>query len=117
MAKLGCRLMTGLTDARSWANELIRRESRGAGDTENAMRRLESRYGIPWRTFWALRYRPPADVFVGVYLQLRAAYEAECERQQRLFEHEREITRRKIDAFAAVDGAAADPSRHSSRRA
>ena len=97
------RNMNAATDAQQWANELVRRESRGNGDTENAMRRLEARYGVPWRTFWTLRYRPPSDVLVGVYLKLKTAYEAECERQQRLLDHEREITRKKVLAVEAVD--------------
>lgn len=98
--------MTGITDARTWANELVRRESRGPGDMENAMRRLEARYGIGWRTFWTLRYRSPDDVFVGVYLQLKAAYESECSRQERLLRHEREITKAKASAFQTVAGTA-----------
>lgn len=64
--------------------------------------------GVPWRTFWQLRYRPPSDVFVGVYLSLKAAYEAECERQERLLRHEREITKAKASAFEALAGARAD---------
>lgn len=100
--RLGRKMLTGISDARSWANELIRRESRGPGDTENAMHRLEARYGIPWRTFWALRYRPPSDVFVSVYLNLRAAYEAECARQERLLRHERQITEAKVLAFETL---------------
>lgn len=107
-AKRLCKLMTGISDARAWANELVRRESRGAGDTENAMRRLEARYGIPWRTFWSLRYRTPEDVFVGVYLKLKAAYEAECARQERLLRHEREVTEAKALAFEALGRAAPD---------
>ena len=85
--------MTGTTDARAWANELVRREARGPGDMENAMRRLESRYGIPWRVFWSLRYRPPADVLTGLFFKLRDAYHAECDRQMRILEHEIEITK------------------------
>ncbi len=104
VAKIVRRIMSGAADARAWANELVRRESRGPGDMENAMRRLEYRYGINWRTFWQLRYRPPSDVFVGVYLQLKAAYEAECERQERMLRHEREITKAKAQAFATVAG-------------
>ena len=99
-AKILCKSAKGkdevsaaASDARSWANDLILRESRGPGDTENAMRRLEHRYGIPWRTFWAFRYRPPPDVFVSVYDRLRAAYHAECERQTRLLKHEIEISK------------------------
>jgi hypothetical protein len=110
VAKRFRKVMNGVADARQWANELIRRESRGPGDLENAMRRLEARYGIPWRTFWALRYRAPADVFVGVYLQLKAAYESECLRQERLLKHEREITKAKMAAFETLVRSEARPS-------
>lgn len=80
-------------NARDWANELVRRESKGPGDYENAMRRLEARYGIPWQTFWRLRHRPPKDIFISIYVRLQAAYMAECERQMRLLKHEIEITK------------------------
>ena len=64
-AKILCKKekpMNGVADAQRWANELVKNESRGPGDTENAMRRLESRFGISWRTFWSLRYRAPTEV-------------------------------------------------------
>lgn len=101
---------TGLTEARAWANAMVMREMRNPGDMQNAMHRLETRYGIPWRTFWNLRYRAPADVMVGVWRQLKAAYEFECERQERLLEHERHVTETKVLAAAAVarKGAAVD---------
>lgn len=82
-----------VAEARSWASELVRRESKGPGDMENAMHRLEAKHGIPWRVFWALRYRPPTDLFVRVYLQIQSAYVSECERQERLLRHEIEITK------------------------
>ncbi len=97
--------MSASSDAALWANELVRRESRGPGDSENAMRRLEARYGISWRTFWALRYRPPSEVFVSVYQRLHAAYLAECERQERLLRHEIEIVKAKGLASSAVTAA------------
>lgn len=84
-----------ISDARRWASELVQRESRGHGDQENAMRRLEARYGIPWRTLHNLKYRPPTDIFVSVYMRLRAAYLSECERQMRLLNHEIEIAKAK----------------------
>ena len=95
-------------EAKYWAETLVEKEARGcSGDTENAMRRLENRYGISWRTFWALKYRPPKDVLTEIYLRLHAAYLAECERQERLFRLEYEITKAKeghcqIVARAAV---------------
>lgn len=107
-AKKLARMISGAEDARVWANELIRRESRGPGDMENAMRRLEARYGIPWRTFWTLRYRKPTDVMVGVYRQLQAAYQSECDRQERLLAHERKLTETKVLAFEAAHRAAVD---------
>ena len=96
-----------LDEARLWANDLVQRESRGNGDTENAMRRLEQRFGISWRTFWSLRYRPPKDILIGTYLGLKNAYEAECERQMALLRHELELTKAKGVSGASVDAAEA----------
>ena len=84
-----------VSNAQGWANELVRRESRGPGDYENAMRRLESRYGIPWQTFWRLRHGRLKDVYVSIYVRLQAAYQAECERQMRLLAHDIEIAKAK----------------------
>ena len=86
-------------EAQDWSKALVQREARGSGDTENAMRRLEQRYGIPWRTFWSLRYRVPKTLCVNVWFQIRAAYLAECERQARKLQHEIEITK----AIAGID--------------
>jgi hypothetical protein len=93
--KIPCKdaKVSGVADARQWAGELVKREARGPGDMEPAMRRLESKYGIPWRLFWSLRYRPPSYVKHGIWEQLRQAYRAECERQMRLLKHELEITK------------------------
>lgn len=94
MSKMLLQLESVAT-AKNWADALVRRESRGTGDTENAMHRLETRYGIPWRVFWSLRYRPPKDMLVSVFCQLRAAYFSECERQQALLQHEITVARAK----------------------
>ena len=84
-----------VSDASSWAKWMVQRELRGPGDLDNAMRRVAERHGIPFATLWGLRYRPPKDVFVGVYLKLQAAYVSECLRQERLLRHERENTKAK----------------------
>ena len=99
---------SGVSEAKEWATHMVLREMRSPGDLENAMRRLESRYGIPWRTFWNLRYRPPADILVGVWRQLHAAYEAECQRQERLLAHERHIAEAQVLSFEALDSTTAD---------
>lgn len=81
--------------ASEWANHLVRRESRGPGDIEDAMRRIEARYGLPYSVLWSLRYRRPKDLMVSVYAHLQSVYVAEIDRQQRLLAHEREITEAK----------------------
>ena len=82
-------------EAQDWARRLVQSESRGPGDVDNAMRRLETRYGLPYALLYNLRYRPPRDILVSHFARLQAAYLAECERQQRLFAHERRITEAK----------------------
>jgi hypothetical protein len=80
---------TFVADARQWAGALVAREHRGPGDTvDAAMWRAEQRYGIERSTFWSLRYRPPKDIVVGVYMRLKAAYESEVARQEARLAHE-----------------------------
>lgn len=80
-------------EAKRLVNELLRLESRGAGDLENAMRRLGNRYGLPWRVFWNLKYRNQKDVFVGVLRKLKEAHIAECRRQVERMAHELQIAK------------------------
>ena len=79
--------------AADWSKKLTSREARGPGDLENAMRRIETRYGIPFSVQWSLRYRKPKGILSGTFARIRAAYAAECERQVRRLEHEIAITK------------------------
>lgn len=45
------------------------------------MKRLGRRHDIPWRTLWNLKYRPPKDLFVGVFDKLKQAQIVEATRQ------------------------------------
>ncbi|WP_298966208.1 hypothetical protein [uncultured Roseibium sp.] len=83
--------------AREMATGLVQRESRGPGDLDNAMRRVEAKYGVPYSVLWSLRYRQPKDILLGVFTKIRAAYQAECARQAALLEHELTITRAVSD--------------------
>lgn len=80
-------------DAAQIARSLVARESRGPGDTENAMRRLEARYGVPFNAWWSLRYRKPKAIVAGLYARIKAAHAAECERHLRRLAIELEITK------------------------
>lgn len=74
--------------ASEMASRLVQKESRGPGDLDNAMRRIEARYGVPYSVLWSLRYRKPKDILLGVFTKLRCAYWSECERQAAILEHE-----------------------------
>lgn len=93
-----------LDQAATWSKDLTRMRSRGPGDMENAMRSLERDYGIDYWFIWQLRYKRERLKFlsVSVYERLRAAYQAECERQVRKLTHEIKIT----EEIAGPDSAA-----------
>jgi hypothetical protein len=73
-------------EAAEKASWLVRREMRGTGDLHNAMRRIETRFGIPYGALWSLRYRRPGDMLVSIYARICVAYEAEVEKQRNLLD-------------------------------
>lgn len=81
--------------AAQWSKGLTQMKSRGFGDLENAMRRVEREYGIDFWTLYRLRYERNRmkDIGVSIYMRLRDAYQAECERQARKLMHEIEVTK------------------------
>jgi hypothetical protein len=84
-----------IDQAAHWAKELTRMKSRGPGDLDNAMRRVEREHEIDYSVLYTLRYRRNRlkDIGVSIYMRLQAAYRAECERQMRKLKHELEITK------------------------
>lgn len=84
-------------DAAKWSKAMTHWRARGPGDLQNAMRGIEREYGIGYAQQWKLRYRKSSfkDIGIGLYTQIKEAYAAECERQERLLRHELEITKLK----------------------
>ena len=83
-----------VSEAKGWSAQLLARVHYGPGDTvEAAMYRAEQKYGVPAYAFWQLRYRKPKDILVSVYMGLKAAYEAECGRQEARLRHELELVK------------------------
>jgi hypothetical protein len=74
-----------LDQAAVWSKDLTRMRARGPGDLENAMRSIERDYGLDYWFLYQLRYKRDRLKFlsVSVYERLKAAYQAECERQMR----------------------------------
>lgn len=76
-------------EARNWAEFLIRKEFKGPGDTiDAAMSRTARRHKIASAQLWGLRYRPPKDMAVSLYMRLRDAFRRESENLDRRLAHE-----------------------------
>ncbi|HWW46284.1 MAG TPA: hypothetical protein VNZ94_00395 [Xanthobacteraceae bacterium] len=81
-----------LAEAKTWAEELTAMEIRGPNDLEDAWRRLEHRYGIPYSTFWSLKYRKGLkDIWASLHFMLRVAIDAERATRARQFTHQEAI--------------------------
>ncbi|WP_407529404.1 hypothetical protein [Methylobacterium oryzisoli] len=79
--------------AAAWVSDMIRLESRGPGDTNNAMRRIARRYQIPFPALFSLRYRSPRRVWADIYAAVRAARDEELQKHIGRLQHDLEITR------------------------
>lgn len=67
---------------------MVQRESRGPGDIENAMRRIEAKYGLPFWTLWHLRKGKAKTVEASLLARIRGAYLDMCQRQASNLLHE-----------------------------
>ena len=95
-----------VAEASDWAKKMVRRDSRGSGDSGRAMAAVARRCGVTPSLIWALHYRPPKNLLVTAYFALASQYRDECEKQRKLLEHEIEVTAAKVGADSAAVGAA-----------
>jgi hypothetical protein len=72
---------------------LVNGECRGPGDLENAMRRVEQKWGIPVSVSWALRYRKPKTIAADIYARHVQAVETFRETQLQRLQDERTTTK------------------------
>ena len=84
--------------ATDMVRKMVQRESRGWGDLDNAMERLEGRYGLPFWTLWHLRKGKAKTVEGSMLARIRAAYLDMCAVQAGNLLHEIEM-----DAAAGND--------------
>ncbi len=70
---------------------MVQRESRGPGDIDNAMRRLEARYGLSFWSIWHLRKGKAKTVEATLLGRIRAAYLDMCAKQASNLLHEIEV--------------------------
>lgn len=84
--------------ATEYVRTMVQRESRGPGDLDNAMTRLEAKYGLPFWTLWHLRKGKAKTVEASLLARIRAAYLDMCQRQASNLLHEI-----KVEAAAGHD--------------
>lgn len=82
------REMSSAEMASSYVRRMVERESRGWGDQDNALARLEAKYGIPFWSLQNLRTGRAKTVEAGLFARVRSAYLDLCERQVRQLQHE-----------------------------
>ena len=66
--------------ASDYVRQMIHREARGPGDYENAMVRLEAKYGIGFWTLDHLRKNKAKTCDVSLFARIRAAFADHCGR-------------------------------------
>lgn len=74
--------------AGQYVRKLVEEESRGPSDGEGTFHRLEQKFGIPYwslRNLWNGRAK---TVEAGLFLQIRGAYLALCERKIAKLQHD-----------------------------
>lgn len=74
--------------ATEYVRTMVQRESRGPGDLDNAMQRLEAKYGLPFWTLWHLRKGKAKTVEASLLARIRGAYLDMCQRQAANLLHE-----------------------------
>ena len=79
------------TVATGYVKRMVQRESRGPGDIDNAMRRIEQRYGLPFWSLWHLRKGKAKTCDASLYARVRAAYLDMCQRHADALLHEIEM--------------------------
>ena len=94
-------------DAASKARKLVGCETRGPGDQEAALHRIETMYGLPYWSMWAWLYRKPKEVGAAFYLRLNAALEDQAEKQRAKYESESRTAREFMGGNSLLVRAAA----------
>ena len=104
------REMSSAELAAGYVRRMVQSETRGWGDQDSALARLEARYGIPFWSLNNLRTGRAKTVEAGLYARIRAAYIDLCERQVAKLQHEIAIEKalNEDDSLEDLERQAAD---------
>lgn len=76
--------------AAGYVRRMVETETRGWGDTDNALSRLEAKYGLPFWTLNNLRTGRAKTVEATLFNRIRAAFADQCGRHAARLLHEAE---------------------------
>lgn len=85
--------MSSAEVASGYVRRMVENETRGWGDTENAMSRLEVKYGLPFWTLNNLRTGRAKTVEASLFNRIKAAFADQCGRHARRLLHEAELAK------------------------
>jgi hypothetical protein len=74
--------------ASGYVRRMVERETRGSGDVEGALRRLEMRFGLPYWPLVHLRRGAAKTIEADLFQRIRGAYLTYCEQQISSLQHE-----------------------------
>jgi len=80
--------MSAVVEATHLVRKMIHRKASGPGESERAMRQIETDYGIGFWTQDTLRKGKAKTCDIGLFARIRAAYLDLCERQVATLLHE-----------------------------
>lgn len=102
------KVMSSAEIAAGYVRRMVEKETRGWGDQEGALSRLEARYGLPFWTMNNLRTGRAKTVEAGLFARIRGAYLAICESQVARLQHEISVEKalNEDDDLADLEGQA-----------
>lgn len=82
------RKMSSAEMASGYVRRMVEKETRGWGDMEGALQRIEARYGLPFWSLDRIRTGRAKTIEAGLFARIRSAYVDMCERQVSILKHE-----------------------------
>ena len=85
--------MSSAQVASGYVRRMVENETRGWGDQDNALSRLEAKYGLPFWTLQNLRTGRAKTVEASLFNRIKAAFVDQCGRHAARLLHEAEMAK------------------------
>lgn len=92
-AQLESKVMSSAEMASGFVRRMVETETRGWGDQDNALTRLEARYGLPFWSLQNLRTGRAKTVEATLFNRIKAAFVGHCGRHAARLLHEAQLAK------------------------